>query len=545
MEPTPTWSRLTLPLHQVARRVSRALPICLVSTFLIGILPAQAEDPSDIFLKAYLSAQQGQKLEDENQFKAALAKLRFAGSLIEELKKSHSTWQSAIVEYRGRKIGEEILRIQERMSTHNELNAGTSPLPDIVASLPENDNWTEPGPEVVAPQGFESIPQGAADGAVEEATRKLRRKIDELQTATEKSHRDLETARKEKDAVSARLEQTSFDLENAQKQIKKSKESEREVRDRLAQIQDSQANNSVDQLRTEVADLRNEIARSEDARAAVERERDEANGRLAEATKQIIPAEQEREEDLNQLKTESQMEPAQRFFATNLDLALNRVNFVRNLPISDDSKNAEESLKLQEQVAKLQQQFTESQKQNQYLVARIAELWVQLDSAGAQLQTAKSNGQGSEETDHLMRENQLLRNILVRERHEEARREDARKLVVAELERLKIKSDALNRGIGVLAQPMTQLSTQELDLLRQPVISVSDNEPAGVTASFIFAKKSAGDPIEGEATNNSNRVKEEGHNNARSVQHATRENFHQASSAADKVIPGNPVQGSE
>jgi hypothetical protein len=170
---------------------------------------------------------------------------------------------------------------------------------------------------------------------------------------------------------------------------------------------------------------------------------------------------------------------------------------------------------------------------------------VQLDSAGAQLQTAKSNGQGSEETDHLMRENQLLRNILVRERHEEARREDARKLVVAELERLKIKSDALNRGIGVLAQPMTQLSTQELDLLRQPVISVSDNEPAGVTASFIFAKKSAGDPIEGEATNNSNRVKEEGHNNARSVQHATRENFHQASSAADKVIPGNPVQGSE
>lgn len=546
MEPPSTWSRLTLPLHQVARRVSRALPICLVSALFVGILPAQEADPSDIFLKAYLSAQQGQKLEGENQFKAALAKLRFAGSLIEELKKSHSTWQSAIVEYRGRKIGEEILRVQERISTHNELSAATSPLPDVVPSLPENDNWTEPGPEVVAPQGFESISQRPGDGAIEEATRKLRRKIDDLQTAVEKSHRDLETARKEKDAVGVRLEQTSSDLENAQNEIKKSKESEREARKQLAQIQDSQANSSVEQLQAQVAGLKNQIALSEEARAAAEGERDQANGKLAEATKQIIAAEPQRDDALNQLKTESQVEPAQAFFASNLDLGLNRVNFGQNLPVRDDSKTAEESLKAQQQITNLQQQLTESHKQNQYLIARIAELWVQLDAAGAQLQTAKLNGQGTEETDRLMRENQLLRDIVVRERHEEARREDARKFVVAEFERLKIKSDALKRDIGVLAQPVTKFSIEELDLLRQPVISVSDNGAAGVTASFIFAKKSVGDPIDGGApTSNFNRVKEEAHDNPPSVQHAARENFHDASTAPGKVIPANSAQGSE
>ena len=75
----------------------------------------QQDDPSEIFLKAYLSAQQGEKLEHENRFKTALAKYRFAGSLIEELRKSHADWQPAIVEYRGRKISEGILRIQERM----------------------------------------------------------------------------------------------------------------------------------------------------------------------------------------------------------------------------------------------------------------------------------------------------------------------------------------------------------------------------------------------------------------------------------------------
>ena len=67
---------------------------------------AQQDDPSEIFLKAYLSAQQGEKLERQDRFKNALAKYRFAGSLIEELRKSHAQWQPAVVEYRGRKISE-------------------------------------------------------------------------------------------------------------------------------------------------------------------------------------------------------------------------------------------------------------------------------------------------------------------------------------------------------------------------------------------------------------------------------------------------------
>jgi hypothetical protein len=132
------------------RQVGSAFLAALFFLLLIIPLSAQQDDPSEIFLKAYLSAQQGEKLEHENRFKTALAKFRFAGSLIEELRRSHSDWQPAIVEYRGRKIGEGILRVQERISKHNELNAAARPLPEVVPSLPENDAWSEPGPEVVA-----------------------------------------------------------------------------------------------------------------------------------------------------------------------------------------------------------------------------------------------------------------------------------------------------------------------------------------------------------------------------------------------------------
>ena len=243
-----------------ARRIGSALLASLFFILLTRPLSAQQDDPSEIFLKAYLSAQQGEKLEHENRFKSALAKFRFAGSLIEELRRSHPDWQPAIVEYRGRKIGEGILLVQERISRHNELSAAASPLPEVVPSLPENEAWSEPGPEVVAPQGFETVSQGSSDAAIEEATKRLRSKVDQLQTALDKSRSELETARKEKAAVDTRLQETSSKLENAQKEIDKSKEAQ-------------------------IADLKNAVDVAEEARASAEKQRDEANAKVAEANK--------------------------------------------------------------------------------------------------------------------------------------------------------------------------------------------------------------------------------------------------------------------
>src|SRR4029079_6491602 len=144
---------------------------------------AQQDDPSEIFLKAYLSAQQGEKLERQDRFKTALAKYRFAGSLIEELRKSHSQWQPAVVDYRGRKISEAILRLQERITRQTQLNASASPMLDIAPSSPESDAWSEPGPEALAPQPKEMASERSRDTSVKGATKNLRDKVSELQEA--------------------------------------------------------------------------------------------------------------------------------------------------------------------------------------------------------------------------------------------------------------------------------------------------------------------------------------------------------------------------
>ena len=160
------------------RRVMRRVAACLAAVFFFAatmLAVAQQDDPSEIFLKAYLSAQQGEKLERQDRFKTALAKYRFAGSLIEELRKSHAQWQPAVVEYRGRKISEAILRLQERLTRQTQLNASANPLPDIAPAAPESNAWSEPGPEALAPQPSETVNERPRDTAIKGANKELAR----------------------------------------------------------------------------------------------------------------------------------------------------------------------------------------------------------------------------------------------------------------------------------------------------------------------------------------------------------------------------------
>jgi len=155
---------------------------------------------------------------------------------------------------------------------------------------------------------------------------------------------------------------------------------------------------------------------------------------------------------------------------------------------ADKPKKEKELADVRKQIGDLQQQLAASQKQNQTYETTVAQLRSQLDEASKQLEQVKLVGNTPEETAKLTKENEMLRNIIVRERQEEARRDQAKKLMLAEFDKLQIKSETLTQQIQLLAQPVTRLTTDELSLLRQPVVSISDDNPAAVKASFSFAK---------------------------------------------------------
>ena len=466
-----------------------------------SIIFGQQNDPSEIFLKAYLSTQQGEKLERQDQFKTALAKYRFAGSLIEELRKSHAQWQPAVVEYRGRKISEAILRLQDRITRQTQLNASASPLPDIAPAAPESDAWSEPGPEALS-QPRETVTEHPSDTTIKATTKNLRDKVAGLQAALDKTRGDLDTARKEKDVVDTRLKETDSKLERATSNLDEAKESERQLRDQLAQLQESvkasqgsQGSSDKDQqqLRDEVAQLKAAVAAADQARVSAEKQRDDTQAKFAVANNHIIALKRERDDALSQLKSAKESE--QRFqsvVAEKNDLQQKLATAeekIRKLS-EGDPKTTEKLAEMERQLAQFQQQLTETQNRNHYLAARAAELDVELEHASTELQVAKLAGADSGDSPQLARENELLRNIVVRERQEEARRDEARKVVLSELDRLKVRSDLLNKQIEFLAQPVTKLTAEELALFRQPVVSISKENPGAFRMSFVFEKKS-------------------------------------------------------
>jgi len=536
-------------MNRSVSAVVAALLFCLALSSL-----AVEDDPSETFLKAYMTDQQGEKLEHENQFKEALAKYRFAGSLIEQLRTAHPEWQPAIVEYRGRKVSEAILRIQDKAGTQESVAATAAPAPEVAVVPSQNS-----APIVQVSKEKEAlVPQPAPvrtsnEVTIEQATAKLRDRVDQLEADLQKSRSQMTAAENEKQSLNDRLEETKSKLEaelqksrsqvtvaenekqslnsrldetkskldRAQGDLERAKTAEKEVRDQLSLAQaslkstaeagskDSKAQVAikaeVEQLKRSLVvaqqgrsaaekerdDANTKVAAADQQRSAASRERDESNARAAAAEEKIVSASKERDNAIAQLKgLKDTQQRVDVLVAENSNLKqklADAENTMRKIDAEKPQKE-KELADVRKQIADLQSQLSASQKQNKDYEVTVAQLRSQLDEAGKHLEQVKLVGASPEETAKLTKENEMLRNIIVRERQEEARRDQAKKLMLSEFAKLQIKSETLTQQIQLLAQPVTRLTTDELALLRQPVVSISDDNPASVKASFTFAK---------------------------------------------------------
>jgi Flp pilus assembly protein TadD len=485
----------------------KKIGLILLAGFCLSLAPsriaAQSNDPSEVFLKAYMTSQQGEKLEHDNQLQAALTKFRFAGSLLEELKKTNGDWQRAIVDYRSRKISENILRVQGKLGTKSDLAATTTAPPPVASNppvLPKKPGPPEPNvqapataPPIVqnpppAPATLPS-PSVASDAVIKEATKKLQDKVDQLQAELEKSRSQYDAVAKEKETLNGKLQETNTRLEQAQNELDKTKGAEKEVRSQLAQAEDSlkkiaQDSKKQEALRGEINQLKKALASAEKGRAAAEKEKEAESSKVTAVTK-------ERNQLLAELKTSKQaQERVQVLVTENTDLKTKLAiaeKTVREIS-ADKPKKEQEVAEVKRQVEQLRQQLAASQQQNKEFEVTVADLRSQLQEASTELEKAKLTGANADETARLVKENDMLRKIVLRERQEEARREQAKKLMLAEFDKLQIKSDTLNQQIELLAQPVTKLTDAELALLRQPVVAVSDVNPTSSQGTFAMAK---------------------------------------------------------
>ena len=345
--------------------------------------------------------------------------------------------------------------------------------------------------------------------AIQDATEELRARVEALETELKKSQKEISTAQKEKSEISSKLHQTNAELEQAKDDLAKTSQAEKEVRDQLTAAQESlqviQSSGSGGQkaaaaLQGQITQLKKALEAAEAGRTAAEKETGEVKSKLADArdkaggvAQERDTMQHERDNTLRELKIAGDAKArVQALMAENTGLQKKLAaaeNTVREIS-ADRPRKVQELQDVKQQLGKLRNQLVASQKANQDSEKMISDLRSQLDEASGELATAKLNGATPEETERLAKENQMLRAIVVRERQEEARREQAKKLMLAEFDKLKIKSDVLDQQIHLLAEPITKLSAEELALLKTPVVAISDTVPGAVKAGLTMAKPS-------------------------------------------------------
>jgi len=144
---------------------------------------------------------------------------------------------------------------------------------------------------------------------------------------------------------------------------------------------------------------------------------------------------------------------------------------------------------LKRQLEDINAQLATVQKQNQDFQVSVADLKSQLDTKNTELAQIKSSSLSEEEKKKQEEENELLRGIVMRQLKEQARRDQARKLVFDELSKLQVKSDVLTEQIQYLGQPVAKLSDKEKALFKQPQIQLASDDSSSTMAFSLAAGK--------------------------------------------------------
>ncbi len=467
-----------------------------------------AGDPSETFLKAFTSVQQGEKLEADNKLRPALAKYRFAAGLLDQLTQTNPNWQPLIVKYRVRKTTEDIHKLEEKLSVQGGADHHSAPVNSAATSadedLPVPDNVPSPN----TPRTLPAAPAAPPDREIiDRSTSILRAKLVDTQSQLKTALNALAIAQKDKQEIEfqlksaqssvktaqMRFERTKADRDELQAQIDKTEarlkealvknpdaaDTRKELRDQLAAERKSlvKAKADVEEATKDRDALNAKIKENEERNASLTKERDAAvaKNNLTDGAAQKIESLQLENETLTKKLTAAEQSIA--------DLT------------SESLKKKEELDGMQKELTAARDQLAQSRDQKDRSDTAITELREQLDQNTKLLAEMKAKGQTSEDFERLTKENALFKDLVLRQLKDQARREQARKLVTDELERLSVQSNVLTQQVAELGRPSVQLTDEERALFKDPQFGLSDSaDPTAIVANITAVKpKTASD----------------------------------------------------
>jgi tetratricopeptide (TPR) repeat protein len=492
-----------------------------------------AKDPSDLFLRAYQEFQAGERSEREGQVRDALNRYAMAAKTLETIQRTDPDWQSLVVDYRLRKTQENLDRLRTSV-TEAQLTAIEieDPLPTggFEIDIPEPMVTTRP------PSGEMAAPPAARKNEesvrVQRQLTEARRQIESLKKDLEKTRGDLTGAKAEIDRtksslveVRSQLVQAQANLENvaAERDRMKSKNtgtSDKRTMELADRIERLEAENEVlndenKRLSDKLGKAGNYIEQSNEVLAATEKDRkalaaqrDKARASLAKIKDnqseidRLLKERSEIEKKFAEEKGALEKQIADQKPALDLVAKLEAEN--KNLSarlekaesaLQDPAKvQADQKLRdsLQEEITLLKDRLSAARGELQARDESIKNLYTQLDEASGEAARLRLDPKPTDEQKRVADENELLKNIVLRQLKDQNERTQAVSVLEQELENLYVKSDTLSTQLAVLSKPPSKFSDQEILIFRDPLVVLNDPGEVDLSVSMTISKSSDG-----------------------------------------------------
>ncbi len=263
------------------------LPVACIAASAPMAFAQAAPDSSEVFLDAYMNVQQAEKLENAGNYRAALSKYRYAGSLLDQLNQRDPEWQKLIVAFRRKKTAEAIAKLEKWIA-----------LEEPAAQTPVVPGGSDPN----------ALPRRGGGGPadlIDQAAQEIRRQMEGLQTQLRNAQVQLENARHEQAKTRAQLEAAVAQLEaqGSGTPVEPGSEAD-EIRKLRAEL--AQARASAREAQSQLARARTAEGTLEDQLSAAEISTDpDAAAQIAALRRALDDARADREvaEEQNELMT--------------------------------------------------------------------------------------------------------------------------------------------------------------------------------------------------------------------------------------------------
>jgi tetratricopeptide (TPR) repeat protein len=472
--------------------MARVLSLILAAALLLAGDSLRADEPADLFLRAYQEFQSGERLERDGRPQEALKRYATSVELLETLSASSPDWQRMVVEYRLRKGRERLVALRDDV----DLLPGDSNIVEV--PLPSgNFDIDIPAPSVATRPPTTRRTSDPASAALERQLAAERRRIAELELQLRRTTGQLTGARAEiektkTDLVETRslLTQTEAALENASRERDELRDQAPAAADTTAlqadiaalEEENTRLRDKLDRAATFVEESKSVLEATEADRQALAAERDEAKEQAAEAA-ELAKQKEALEQQL--AAREKEAEELESLRAQNASLA-------EKLAAAEAADPAEiENLRLELDLAN--ERLGEARSSLLERDTRIKDLAAQLDKTSGELAALQLDPPPGEDQTRALEENAILRAIVLRQLKSQNERRAAVAELEAELDNLRVESGKLAEQLAIINRPNI-LTQEELLLFREPEIALSHPDADRFEVEMTVVKQ--GDDVE-------------------------------------------------